>query len=523
MRKIWMFPRNKRRMYPLDTALILRAMVVASELGSTWGGDQGQQNQFSKLLENYGLKSGGNQRDKNPGGSRTYEAQMRSLGLLYKDEGGSLKLTQSGEDMVSFNQTSKTFQYQILKFQYPSAYSMGRNVNIDLSIKIRPFLFLLKLASDPELDGLSDRDMMIPVVFGESSDSYDLCKSKIIELRLHGIESVVPDSGRIRTTKTQFNSYIQRIKDIKDIANTFKNVLQGAGLVDLRLVDGETRVFPATHIKERFSEIENLPFVDFSDRLEQSTLQYGRRLGAIKDTRRVFMPSKNPELFTKSSVILQRFLDTIDLPATQAEITVFVEKMQREFHIETPLIIEALSPVINSTKSYTGARLIELSKGGTKLAESFEKNVTKIFEVDFGYHAEWTGRRRSSSSTSGGYMDVFVVETGRNKCGIIDTKSMKQYDLPHQDVAKAKMTYIDTVSELFGNRGNLELEFVAYVSHLIGQGAETRAQEIFDAKNVSVSLISAYGLNRMREDVDLLGNPIAVTNMLAKSSVNLII
>ena len=77
MRHIWMFPRNKRRMMPLDTALILRAMVIASELGTTWGGDQNQQNEFSKLLEMHGLKAGGDQRDSNPGGSRTYEAQMR--------------------------------------------------------------------------------------------------------------------------------------------------------------------------------------------------------------------------------------------------------------------------------------------------------------------------------------------------------------------------------------------------------------------------------------------------------------
>jgi hypothetical protein len=117
MRQIWMFPRNKRRMMALDTALILRAMIVASELGSTWGGDQGQQDKFAKLLDDYGLKAGGKQRDKNAGGSRTYEAQMRSLGLLYKDSnGGTLKLTQSGQDLVDFIDLSKTFEYQILKF-----------------------------------------------------------------------------------------------------------------------------------------------------------------------------------------------------------------------------------------------------------------------------------------------------------------------------------------------------------------------------------------------------------------------
>ena len=58
-RQIWMFPRNKRRMPPLETALILRAIVVASKLGTTWGGDQEQQKKFTKMLEDYGLKKKG--------------------------------------------------------------------------------------------------------------------------------------------------------------------------------------------------------------------------------------------------------------------------------------------------------------------------------------------------------------------------------------------------------------------------------------------------------------------------------
>jgi hypothetical protein len=120
-------------------------------------------------------------------------------------------------------------------------------------------------------------------------------------------------------------------------------------------------------------------------------------------------------------------------------------------------------------------------------------------------------------------MDVFVVETGRNTCGIIDAKSSsKPYDLPHNDVAKCINTYIDAASELFGNRGNLELKFVAYVSHIIGAGATTRAQDIFDKKNIPVSLISAYGLNFMRDSETYRGNAMAVTSLLSKNPVNLI-
>jgi len=520
-RQIWMFPRNKRRMPPLETALILRAMVVASELGNTWGGEQEQQNKFSQLLEEYGLKKGGNQKDDNSGGPRTYESQMSLLGLLFKDRAGKLNLTQAGEDLVAFNDTAKTFEYQILKAQFPSAYSMARGVALDQSIKIRPFIFLLKLATDPELNGLADKDMVVPVVFGKNASSFDICKRLILKLRIDGVKSVIPDDESIRTSKTINNSYEKRLSDIHDIANTFKNILESSGVADLRVIDGQTRVFPRRDILDRMPEIDALPFVDFANLpKDQATLQYGKRYGALKDTRRTFMPEKAPELLSKSGLIYRRFLDEVGLPVSQTEIDEFILKMSTEFRVSREQAMLALEPILINTDQYTGSKLLDLSRGGLKTAEAFEKSVEKIFKIDFGFETEWTGRIRREKT--GGHMDVFVVEVGRNLCGIIDTKSMDTYDLPHQDSVKAIATYIDAASELFGSR-NLDLKFVGYISHLIGSGAKTRAQEMFDAKNIPVSLVSAYGLNSMRDSSIYRGNTSAVTNALSRLPVNLII
>ncbi|QWE06065.1 hypothetical protein [Polynucleobacter sp. JS-JIR-5-A7] len=520
-RQIWMFPRNKRRILPLETALFLKAMVVASELGSNWTGDQKQQNHFAKLLEDYGLKGGGNQRDKNSGGARTYEAQLRLLGLLYKDKEGNLSLTQSGLAAVELEDLANTFIWQILKVQYPCQYSVGRNVNIDPSIKVRPFVLLLDLMQDPELNGLTDVDMEVPVVFGHNHATYDECKAKILLARKNGIASVLPDGEYLRTTKTIDTPYDMRLADIKDIANTFKNVLQGAGMIEERVVEEDkTRWFIGRNIIPVLNEVKQVPFVDF-DKLEplQAQLQYGLRKDSSKDTRRSLMPFKLPKLDTASGVIYERFLKDVELPATQRDITEFARKMTVELGISYDAVINALQPIINSSDTYVNNRLVELSKGGTTTAEAFEKNVTKIFEVDFGYESTWIGRKQRAGT--GGYMDVFVVELGRNLCGIIDTKSMDVYDLPSQDVSKAKDNYVKHAYELYGSR-NLELKFVAYISHLIGSGATTRAQDIYNDKHVPVTLISAYGLNDMRSDPALIGNASAVTNKLSSKPVNLI-
>ena len=521
-RQIWMFPRNKRRILPLETALFLKAMVVASELGSTWTGDQKQQNHFAKLLEDYGLKGGGNQRDKNSGGARTYEAQLRLLGLLYKDKQGNLFLTQSGLAAVELEDLANTFIWQILKVQYPCQYSVGQNVNIDPSIKVRPFVLLLDLMQDPELNGLTDVDMEVPVVFGRNHDSYEECKTKILLARKNGIASVLPDGEYLRTAKTINTPYHMRLSDIKDIANTFKNVLQGAGMIEERVLDEDkTRWFIGRNIIKTLNEVKQLPFVDFV-RLEplQAQLQYGLRKDSVKDTRRILMPPKLPTLDTAGGVIYEKFLKEVELPATQKDITDFARVMTKELGISYDAVIKALQPIINSSENYVNARLVELSKGGTTTAEAFEKNVTKIFEVDFGYESNWIGRKQRAGT--GGYMDVFVVELGRNLCGIIDTKSMSVYDLPSQDVSKAKDNYVKHAYELFGTR-NLELKFVAYISHLIGSGASTRALDIYNDQHVPVSLISAYGLNDMRSNPMLVGDSKAVTDRLSQTSVNLII
>ena len=518
-----MLPRNKRRTKPLEVALMLRAMVVASELGSTWG-NQKQQDKFSDLLNTYGLKIGSKLQDENSGGSRTYDAQFESFGLIYKDELSNLKLTQAGEDLINFVNPAETFLYQILKFQYPSSYSMGRNVKLDLNVKIRPFLFILQLASDADLQGLSYEDLMIPVVFAKTKGDFELCKSKILQARnSKNLSSVIPDDDSIRTTKTKNNTYKERLKDIKDIANTFKNVLQGVGLINLFSSDDGKEMFkPKSELFGLIKIADELPFVDFENLpKEQAIRRYGTRRGAVKDTRRTFMPSKNPVLFTTESLIYQKFLETVTLPASQLSINEFIEEMKREFKLNPDQILEAIQPIIVNANQYAGARLIELSAGGTKTYEAFEKTIAGVFEFEFGYETEWTGKKRRPNGEVGAYADLFVVEVGRNMCGIIDAKSTANtYDLPHSDVAKMLNTYIPATKAELAKSRNLELKFIAYVSHIIKPGALDRAHEIFKKGNIPVSLISAYELNSMRESSQFKNNPIAVTNRFLEKEVN---
>jgi hypothetical protein len=92
---------------------------------SKWASNQRLQNQFIKALEIAGLKSSGVLYDPKSGGARTYIAQLRSLGLVFKRE-QKLYLTIAGEDMANGKPPLPILQEMLFRNQFPSVYS--RNV-----------------------------------------------------------------------------------------------------------------------------------------------------------------------------------------------------------------------------------------------------------------------------------------------------------------------------------------------------------------------------------------------------------
>lgn len=517
-RKIWMFPRNKRRLVALDISMMLRSLVVASEKGTTWGGDQSQQNKFSKMLEDQGIKGGGNQIDINNGGPRTYISQFQCIGLISKAGASDIRFTQTGEDMAYFDQPADALRWQVLKMQFPSEYSKAGMVNIDSSIKIRPAHFLIMLARDPDINGLSDADIMVPVVFGKTVSSFNDCKKKILEAREKGIESVINDVNLLATARTTGTSLSKRLKDVNDIANTFANVLIGSGLCKRIQIDEKSRIIFDVKYAPIFDEVAGIPLVNYSSANQiQDSLKIGNRRGALKDTRRIFIPNVSLELQTKKELILKDFFKIANFPISQADINNFGNQMLKNYGVEMDVILDAIKPILSNSSHYTNSNLIELSQSGNKGARDFEHAVTRVFEQDFGYEAISIGQKKRKGV--GGYPDTFVIETERGKCGIIDAKAMRIYDLPHNDYAKMLTTYIPTANELYPADRELELSFVGYVSHLIGKGAKDRAQQIYDNSGIPVVLCSVYGLNSLRENSYFIQNPKNVTDLFISNPV----
>ena len=223
-RRIWMFPRNIRHIEPWKLMQIISLLKQQTDY-SEWNGNQNLQNQFMMALDQANLKRPTNIRDPQSGGARTYIAQLQCLGLIYKKE-KNLELTLAGEDIQKANSPLTILQTMLFHHQYPSSYGTGQNVKIHPDIRVKPFLFILELLNDPDIETLTNEELMIPTIYGHNFGCLNICKEKILKYRqTENFLSILntPEED-LYTPRTAGRSLEKAIEDIHNIANTCKKL-----------------------------------------------------------------------------------------------------------------------------------------------------------------------------------------------------------------------------------------------------------------------------------------------------------
>lgn len=149
MLNYWWVTRPKRK---LDSIPEVLAAFAAISLDQEWSGQKGTQIAYEDALEAAGLKRIGQRRDQSGSGGRTYGAWLESLGLIFKQTNtNNIKLTLAGDAIMSGESPVKILTNQILKYQFPSAFSLSRGVQVSSRFRIRPFRFLLRLMLDDRI------------------------------------------------------------------------------------------------------------------------------------------------------------------------------------------------------------------------------------------------------------------------------------------------------------------------------------------------------------------------------------
>lgn len=499
-RMIWMFPRNIRLISPWKIAQIATILRDAVS-GESWNGRQDIQNSFCKALESAGLKRPGEQYDPHSGGPRTYLAQLKCLGILFQDSNHRILYTQAGDELTTGNAPLPILQDLLLKHQYPSCYSNLTQIKMNPGIRVKPFLFVLQLLMHKDIGSMTIPELIIPVVYGHNHSCLDLCADKILKFRQTGdLKCVIDDySIDLYTPRTKRKDLESRLTDVYNVANTMKNWMQAACLVDCEKQDGIQRISIAQSAKkkvEKFLACEER-FIEYET--EES---FQRKYGCLrtrKDTRNLRPASARS--CPQKNIILSLFFEYIGNNILDSYPEDFVVAMKERLGIEESITRQVIEPHLSKSLSFFESTYLNLASGGASTARSFEKVTAQILSSKLKFSTKLTGQLKRRGK--GGYSDIFVVALDNLHCGIIDGKASRNYRLSSDDYYKMQANYIPNYRELTDGKP-LELAFCSYIAGGFGRITPSLKKLTLET-GIGVSALPAFELLRLAQ-VDDVGN-----------------
>lgn len=500
-RKIWMFPRNIRDIRPWKLHQILNVLMQFN--GNCDLSSHQAQIDMYHLLNEVGVKCAADLHDFNPGGMRTYFAQLTCLGLVYKKRNESdYKLTIAGQRIIDGDNPIKVLQYALLTHQFPSTYSTGQNVKIDTKIKVKPFVFLLRLLHDERLGYyLTSDDACVPVIFGHNNDCYEFCVSKIVEARSSGnLLDCLEDKQVVFTPRGNKTDYKKAMSNIKDIANTAMNYLQASDLVlpNGKLVFGK-KAWIANDCYEDFyqQQLANQDnFIPHSELAESFQRAYGK-CDMLKDTRRNDIPGTKQKSGAETLIQIKYIQYLNENPFKGDAAAEFIPKLSL-YGLKQIEIEQIIAPLEERKDSIEENAYLEFAfSGGTK-SEEFEKATTELMK-DFGFiQSRWIGRVQSHENWRGNFPDVLIQEEGSLAVGLADAKSTATYNLQHDDMLKLRETYSKSNNELVHGS---TLKYFLYIAGGFKGNIEGSIKQVSEAIGVPVTAITARAMLEIKKSL----------------------
>lgn len=278
MLNYWWVTRPKRKLESVPAVLACCAAVAQS---CEWQGNTYTHLQFEEELERRGLKKVGERKDQRGGGGRTYFVWLSSLGLVFiQEKTGMVKLTLAGELILSGNQPEEVLKNQVLKYQFPSPFSLSPSsskTRVTERFKIRPFRFLLKLLCDERLGYYLTQEEIGRVAAVEASDetseTYEKVVARILMYRENGIASLSDDFFTQYAPSTGKVNIIHPYSHLDDLANTLINWLDYTNLI-VR-TEGRIRIAPGKENEVVSIINDDTHLIDGAEKQEFFQQKYG--------------------------------------------------------------------------------------------------------------------------------------------------------------------------------------------------------------------------------------------------------
>lgn len=456
-RSMWMIPRNIRKIEPWKLVQIANLIQTAGS-NSQELKDQHVQNVLYSQLADLGVKITANSDGvANPGGLRTYLAQLACLGLFWRDTATNSYIpTYAGEQLMNGSKPLNVLRYQLLRMQYPSVYGIGRMVSVSPKMKVKPFCFVLKLISDPRLGcKLSSQEIAVAVVYGRTEHDYEKVLTKILALREEGdFKNIIDSVDDLRTPRRYHaddleDDLTKGVRDAFDIGNTVKNYLEAAQLI--ATIDD-----PEHKNKHDYFEINSNPEVlDLINKLSKESVEsldcnhsaaWQQHYGRYDQQKAVKSLSKAPRKDGFKSLVSSEFISAVENACYGFEINTFIQKQAEKWAKSADEIAAIVAPLEEKVSTIERQTLTHAALSGGKEAIVLEKGITEVFKKLGFTNSIHIGQRKAKRQ--GGFPDLKICIHNADECGLGDTKATVNYQFPLGETQKLSSYYHDCDQEL---------------------------------------------------------------------------
>jgi len=482
MTDYWWVTRPKRKLNSIPEVLATYSEI---SLNQSWEGQRATHLSLEDALESAGLKRLGERRDHTGGGARTYSAWLESLGLIFTQEStGKIMLTLAGEAIMSGDSPVSVLKNQVLKYQFPSSFSLKPNIRVNERFKIRPFRFLLKLMSDSRLQYITQDEIAKIIVCEaekETEAGYEFIVARILQYREVGNVCLPDDFPRCYGT-TDGN--------LNDLANTIVNWLDYTQLIE-RGTNGVITILPDNR-EEVDSILSSIPsFIDRPQQQEYFQRKYGVDPKHTKDTRNLTNTKTITAQIIAENKIRQSYIsESIRQPISKIT-SELINTIANKTGIRIDVVEETLQHLYpNGSIGAFMTEYREMAFKGREEATDFEKATCIRFKDVFGFDGRHVG-------PIGLTPDVLILSDEEGYQAIIDNKAYATYTISNDHRNRMITNYIHGIGNY--SDSNNPLAFFAYIAGGFGSNFDNQLNSIIAETGVCGSGINVYNMINLVE------------------------
>ena len=330
---------------------------------------------------------------------------------------------------------------QILKYQFPSSFSIGRGVQVAPRFKIRPFRFLLKLLMDEKVGYLTEEEIAKIVVTeadNESTKCYNYIVDRIEQFRSYGDSCLDKDfAEKYKPSKGNVN-YEKPYEHLMSLANTLINWLEYTQLV--KRCEGCVEILDDKVLEVQYILADNPNFIDRPEQQEYFQRKYGLDPKHKKDTRNLTAAKTITAAMIAKQKIMQAYI-TVSLNRPITKITnKVIDSVVYATGIDERTVETVLSSEYpNGSVSAFMTKYFEMAFKGRDEATEFEKATVELFQDVFGYETRHVG-------PIGLTPDVLLVSDSDGYQAILDNKAYHKYTISNDHYNRMVHNYIEKLS-----------------------------------------------------------------------------